>query len=200
MDLDSLVQEKLEADTEFQTSLAELPEEERGQALEDKRKEVLANEFSTLKEQAEKAAKAEELAGNYKTRAEKAEATEKAREKADQEAKARESNPTGLTSADLLAVTNAHVHEDDIERVERFAKSEGLSIKESIKSPELRAVLDLREEQRRVADATNIGNVRAGNVKITDETLPANAERGKLTEGDLEIERLIAAKARENKG
>lgn len=105
-----------------------------------------------------------------------------------------------LSSADLVAVTNAKIHEDDIERVERFARSEGLSIKEALKDPELNAMLDLRREQRNVADATNIGNVRAGARSVPDEVLLENASKGKLPETDLEIERLIMAKSRANQG
>lgn len=141
----------------------------------------------TVDERDTRIAELEEKNKKLFERAKKAEAEKKA-------------TPTSsLTSGDLLAVTNAKIHEDDIERVERFAKSEGLSIKEALKNPELNAVLDLRREQRNVADATNIGNVRAGSRAVPDEVLLANADKGKLPETDLEIERLIAAKTRASK-
>lgn len=121
--------------------------------------------------------------------------------KAEEAKKAEDRRPTsGLSSADLLAVTNAKVHEDDIEKVERYAKSEGMSIKDALHDPELRAILDLRTEQRRSADAANINNVRAGMVAITDDVLLANAAKGKLPENDYEIERLIQAKVKEAQG
>jgi hypothetical protein len=99
-----------------------------------------------------------------------------------------------LSNADLIAVMNAKVHEDDMERVERFAKSENLSIKEALKNPELKAILSLREEQRTTASATNVTNVRRGSVKVTDESLIAKASAGQLPEDDDGINRLIAAK------
>ena len=101
-----------------------------------------------------------------------------------------------LSSSDLLAVMKADVHEDDMDRVERFAKSEGLSIKDSLKNPELKAILSLRAEQRSTASGANISNVRRGATKITDEVLIANANAGKLPESDEDIERLIKAKSK----
>lgn len=135
-----------------------------------------------------KLAKAEENYENQRIRAEKAEREAK---------KPAESIYKGvLTSGDLLAVTNAKVHEDDIEKVERYAKSEGLSIKDALHAPELKAMLEVRAEQRQVAEATNITNVRRGSVDLSDEALIANARGGKIPDSDLEIERLVAAQTR----
>lgn len=105
-----------------------------------------------------------------------------------------------LSSSDLLAVTNAKVHEDDIEQVERFAKAEGLSIKEALKHADLKVILDLHDEQRLIAESTNISNVRAGISQVRDESLLESASAGKIPTNDLDIERLIAAKARAAKG
>lgn len=115
------------------------------------------------------------------------------RKKAGEVKKAPESAST-FSSADLLAVMNAKVHEDDMERVERFAKMEGVSIREALKNPELKAILDLRQEQRTTASAANVSNVRRGAVKTSDDALIANASAGKIPDNDEDIERLIAAK------
>ncbi len=96
--------------------------------------------------------------------------------------------------ADLHAMRD--VHEDDIERVEKYARSEGLSIKEALKSDELKAILAVREEKRTTAQAANITGVRRGPTKMSDETLVSNASNGKLPDDDEGIERLIAAKSR----
>lgn len=101
---------------------------------------------------------------------------------------------SSLSSSDLLAVMNAKVHEDDMERIEKFAKMEGTSIKEALKNPELKAILNLREEQRNTANATNVTNVRRGNSKVSDEQIVSDASRGKLPEDDDAIARLISAK------
>ena len=98
-----------------------------------------------------------------------------------------------LSSSDLLAVMKADVHEDDMERVERFAKSEGQSIKDALKNPELKAILGIRSEERGTANASNVTNTRKGSTKPSDETLISNANRGKLPEDDAGIEALVAA-------
>lgn len=100
----------------------------------------------------------------------------------------------GLNLADSVAILNAKVHEDDIERVERYAKSEGMSIREALKDPELKAILSLREENRNTAIATNTSNTRRGSTQVPADVLISNAQNGKLPESDADIERLIAAK------
>lgn len=100
-----------------------------------------------------------------------------------------------ISLADSHALIKADVHEDDIERVERFAKLEGVSIKEALKNPELKAILGVRGEQRTTALAANVTNVRRGPSKATSETLLDNANAGKLPEDDADIERLIAARS-----
>jgi hypothetical protein len=132
-------------------------------------------------------AKAKEIAENQRIRAEKA-------EKKSKEAPASETS--AMSAADLLAVMNAKVHEDDMERVEKFAKMEGVSIRQALKDPELKAILEVRAEQRTTAAAANVSNVRRGPSKASDETLIANAEAGKLPDSDDDIARLIAAKSK----
>lgn len=136
-------------------------------------------------------AKAEEYGNNQKIRAEKAEKEKKTVVPPAQGT---------YTLADQIAITNAKVHEDDVERVEKFAKSEGVSIKEALKNPELKAILDLRNEQRDTASAANVTATRRGPTQVPDATLIANANAGKLPELDADIEKLIAAKARASRG
>jgi hypothetical protein len=143
-----------------------------------------------LEELKAKAAKVDEIEANNRQLFERQKKLEK-----DQK-EAAKTNPSGLTSGDLLAVTNARIHEDDIERVERFSKSEGLTIKEALKSPLLQVQLDLMNEQRRVADSTNVENVRAGSSPVKDDVILMRAAKGELPERDIDIERLVAAKVR----
>ncbi len=104
---------------------------------------------------------------------------------------------SGINLADSVAILNAKVHEDDIERVERYAKSEGVSIREALKDPELKAILALREENRNTAVATNTSNTRRGSTQVAADVLIANAQNGKLPDSDADIERLIAAKRKQ---
>lgn len=101
------------------------------------------------------------------------------------------------STADILALVNAKVHEDDMQRVEKYAADEKLSIKDALASDELKAILEVRNEKRATAAAANVTTVRRGATKVSDETLVANASAGKLPDSDEDIERLIAAKARQ---
>lgn len=99
-----------------------------------------------------------------------------------------------ISSTDMFAILKADVHEDDVEKVTKFAKMEGISVKEALKNPELKAILNVRQEQRTTAVATNISNARRGAQALTGETLVENASKGKLPESDADIERLMRAK------
>lgn len=101
-----------------------------------------------------------------------------------------------MSPADLVAVMNAGVHQDDMERVERFAISEGLSIREAVANPELKAILDVRSEQRQTAVASNVENVRAGSSKMSGEALVNRAKKGDIPNSPDEIEALVAEKLR----
>jgi hypothetical protein len=52
--LDTLIQQKLEADTDFQNSLTDLSDEEKTEKMNAKRSEILENEFESLNEKASK--------------------------------------------------------------------------------------------------------------------------------------------------
>jgi hypothetical protein len=108
--------------------------------------------------------------------------------------------PSGVNLADAAALLKADVHEDDIERVEKYAKAEGVSIKEALKSDELKAILQVRNEKRHTAQAANVSNVRRGPSKKTDEAILSDAKAGKLPESDDDIERLVAAHRQAQRG
>ena len=118
------------------------------------------------------------------------------REEAAKAKKAPAPTPTmNLSPGDMLAVQQAKITEaDDMDRVAWFADSNGISLREALVHPEMKAILALREEQRRVAVATNVESVRRGSVKINDETLLQNASMGKIPTADDEIEALVSAK------
>lgn len=167
--------EVLETPVEAVEETVETPEEP----------ELTPDDISELKA---KAAKADELEAKNKQLYERAKKAETAK------VLPKEDGPMSL--ADAAAILKADVHEDDIERVEKFAKSEGLSIRAALKSDELKAILAVRAEKRTTADAANISNVRRGPAKVTDETLVSNARAGKLPDDDEGIARLIAARAK----
>ena len=150
----------------------------------------------TLEEVKARLTKAEELANNYKIRAEKAEKKAKEGKEVVPQTptpKATEST-NNLTDSDLLALMKSNVHEDDVDRVKSFAKSEGITVKDALKNDELKAILDIRAEKRTTAQVTHTGNSRRGSTKMSDEVLLDKASKGDLPESPEEIERLMKLK------
>lgn len=146
-------------------------------------------------ELAERLAKAEELANNYKIRAEKAERLAKAPK--DAQTYQKQALPAGdLSQGDMLAVLKANIHEDDMERVQKFAALEGLSIKDALKSDDLKALLSIREEKRQTASASNVGTSKRGTGKIADDILLENFKNGTVPESDDDIARLVKLRSR----
>lgn len=171
--------EEIVLEEEIDTSEADVQEDE---IQED---EIQEDSLEAIKAERDKL---KEIAENQRIRAEKAEAKAKGTKEAVKETK----SPTTSTS-DAIALINAKVHEDDIDRVERYAKSEGLSIKDALKTSELKAILSVRSEERDSAATANISSVRRGAAAVTADTLLENARAGKLPDSDEDIARLIAA-------
>ena len=162
-ELDALIQEKLDADNDFQTSLADLSNEDKEAATETKRQELLEQETLSLKEKADKAAKAEELAKNYKIRAEKAEAlakksTEKITSKNEQ-----------MSLKDIRALQD--VPDEDIDEVVDFAKFKGVSIAEAKNNPVIQTLLKTKAEERATAQAANVKKSQRGASGVSEDDL-----------------------------
>lgn len=87
---------------------------------------------------------------------------------------------TGLSQSDFIAIARADIHDDDIESVKRFAKMEGLTISESLKNDDMRAILDRREGVRKTADATNTNTSRRSAPKADADTILKNVSEGKI--------------------
>lgn len=181
-ELDASIQEKIEADADFQTSLDGLSDDDKNQKLEERKAELFDQELSGLNEKAEKLTKAEELANNYKIRAEKA---EKAKEKKDE-------TPIGdnLTPKDYLALTENKISSEDFDEVVRVAKILGKPISDALKDKTLQSIIADRVEERATALATQTKSPR-GTSKVSGEALIDKAEKGNLPES--EIDELVKA-------
>lgn len=118
------------------------------------------------------AEKAKELAENYKKRAEKA------------EKKAKEVKPEAqkveLSQLDILAIAKSDVHEEDLERVTKFAQMEGITVKDALGNEDLRAMLERRNEARKVAKASNTDKSTANSGAPSAETMLAKAKKGDM--------------------
>lgn len=184
MDIDSLVLEKMEADTDFQSQIETMDDTEKATAIAEKREQLIKE---TFKEVSEKAAKNEELANNYKTRAEKAERAPKE--------KPSPKNDDDISQKDLLAIVRADVHDDDIDRVIKFAKLENLTVPEALKHSDLKAILASRAEARKSAEVTTVKPARNGAQKVSPDVLIAKANAGEIpAQGSQEAEDLFWAR------
>lgn len=182
--LDASIQNKIDVDNDFQASIAELSDEDRETAVKTRKAELVDEEIKSL---AETGKKNKELADNYKTRAEKAE----------QEAKKTkpESHSPELTFKDQLALTNAKIHEDDLDEVVEYAKFKKISVSDALKSNVIKASLDEKAGLRKTAEATNTAPVRRGAVAPSNADVLAKAMKGDLPEpGSPEAEQLFKAR------
>jgi hypothetical protein len=199
-ELDALIQEKLDADTDFAESLADLSDEDKEQAIQDKKSELLMQEFKSLSEKAKEAEKAKELAENYKIRAEKA---EKASKKGNSEGEKTPKNERNeeMSSRDIIALTNANIAADeDIDVVLDYAKFKKISVVEALKSSVVKATLAENEEHRKTAAATNTGTGRRGVQQKSEGSLLSEFKSGKVPETDDEMERLALARMKARAG
>lgn len=182
-DLVASTQEKLDSDVDFQSSLDGLSDEDKTQAIEAKRQELLDAEVASLAELAEKAVKAEEIAKNQKIRAEKAEAEAKKPKKEEK----REDN---LSIKDWKALQD--VPEEDIDEVMDFAKYKGITIAEAKANPVVQTILRTRQEERKTAQATATGASRKSTAGNSTGELMKKIEKGTLTDEEMGDARKLA--------
>lgn len=193
-ELDTLIQQRLDADTDFQTEIEGLSDEEKTEKIAARRSEILEEEYKSL---TEKHSKSDELAKNYKTRAEKAEQELRKPKPAD-DGGHEPSKKTGddLSTTDVFALMKADVHEDDVDWLKKQAKASEKPIAQIIKDEEVQAVLKLRKEKRETANAQNTKPARPGSRKADGDALKRELEKeGKVPEaGTDEAEELFWAR------
>jgi hypothetical protein len=132
------------------------------------------------------AEKAKELANNYKIRAEKAESKLKQGIKPE----IKQGSKSELSTMEAMLIMKSNIDIQDVEAVTKFAKMEGISISEALKSDELRAIIAVKNEKRNVAEASHSGTSRRSSPKVSDDSLLANASKGILPDTDEDFHRL----------
>ena len=156
-----------------------------------------------LYERTEKLIKAEEVAENQKIRAEKAEAESKklkteAEEGTSKKPAGEETPKNDYSLQDIRALSK--VHDDDVDRVTKFAKGEETSVAEAMKDKDLQAILKNREEERKTADATNTGGGKRGLSKVSGKKLLTKFKSTEeLPDSDEDMEKLVEAELKEKK-
>lgn len=166
-ELEASIQEKIDGDTDFQTSLEELSDDEKTEKLSERKTNDLNEALADIKG---KTTKAEDIAKNQKIRAEKAENLLKGSKK-EGEIKIEGDN---LSTKDILALTK--VDSEDYDEVIKVAKILDKPVSEALQDSTLKSILDTRVEERTTANATNtIGGARGGS-KVDGESLLQKAE------------------------
>lgn len=100
-----------------------------------------------------------------------------------------------LTTKDIIVLSKANIHEEDIDEVLEYAKFKKISVADALKSSVIKASIAEKAEFRRTSEATNSGKTRSGAQKVSGEALIAKAQKtGELPDSDEGIEALVAAR------
>lgn len=87
-------------------------------------------------------------------------------------------NTDNFSTKDTMALMGAGItEEEDIDKVAKYAKLEGITIRDALKAPIVKAVLADSAEKRRTANATNTGKTRTGDTKKSGEVLLEKASK-----------------------
>jgi len=124
-DIITFVDEKISSDADFQAELDALSDEDKDTKLQEKKAELINQEYATI---AEKAKKDAELAQNYKIRAEKAEGENKKKPPV-------ENKPNDPQLSEELKLIARGLSDEAIEQAKVIAKGKGIALTEAIKDP-----------------------------------------------------------------
>ena len=155
--------------------------------LEALKSSIKQSEDSLSKQKDEDLKKSKEYGENQKIRAEKA------------EKEAKEKKDPGFSEADVIALSRAKLHDDDLDEVRNYAKFKNISVSDAIKDKTLKNILDIREEERRSAAAAAAGGGGGGAQRPSNESLLQKASQEELPEKDEDIEALAEARMEEKK-
>lgn len=176
-DLNAVIEERIDSDSEFQSSLEGLDDNAKDIAIKDKKLELFQEE----------SAKVATIAKDQKGRAEKAERDFEEYKKNNP----KEEKKEDISSKDLYALFEAKVPREDVDEMVKASKLLDLSISDTLKDSFVKSRLDTLAEQRKTAGATNTGKGKVA-TKTSDSVLLDNFNNDKLPEpGSEDAERLF---------
>lgn len=150
--------------------------------METLKNSITENEANLVKAKEDELAKAKEIAENQRIRAEKAEKGKK------------EEKTSELSTKDVLYLAKADIHEDDLADVLEWAKFKNISVNEAHKA--LKGALDVRNEERRTAEAANT-SASGSSTQVSGESLLEKAKQGQVPEKDEDIDKIVEARMQE---
>ena len=96
-----------------------------------------------------------------------------------------------LSLKDIRAL--ADVHDDDVDEVLEFAKYKKISVSEAKNDPVIKAMLKVKTEERKTAEATAVATTRRTTGQSTEEKILGRFEKGELPETEEDGEALAKA-------
>lgn len=103
--------------------------------------------------------------------------------------------PADLSGLDILAITRAQVHDDDIDTVMEFAKFKKISVADALKDPTVKSILATKAEERTTAEATQARPGARGSGEVSGEDILAKAKAtGEVPDDDAGMQKLFLAR------
>ena len=103
------------------------------------------------------------------------------------------SNNGTLSNEDVIAIARSNIHDDDIQTVREYAQFRKISIKEALNDSVVKSIIDKNESKRKAGNASNMGNSKRGQAKVSEEVLLEQARKGEMPD-ESDLDRLIASK------
>lgn len=98
-----------------------------------------------------------------------------------------------LSNKDILFLAKADVHEDDLDEVLEWSKFKKITVSEAHK--QLKPSLDVKDEERKSANATQVRSGARGTSKVSGEDLLAKAERtGEVPDDQASMQAIFEAR------
>lgn len=141
------------------SEVLETTETEESEQEETATDTLSAEEIAALKEKAAKAEEYEKKNKQLFARLKKEEAQEQT---------------PGLSPKDLIALSKADIHPDDLEQLQEFAAFKKLTLADALTDPLMKAMLADRKAERKTAEATQTRGAR-GTTKPSDAEIAARA-------------------------
>ena len=183
-DLEASIQEEIEKDSEFQSSIANLTDEEKTVKVSERKGMGIDARLEKLSKDAQ----------NYESQKIRAEKSEKeAKELKDKLGGAKEPEKVTLSPKDYLALTEAKISSDDFDEVMGWATYRKISISEALKDRTLQTVLREKVEQRETDAATAAKARRPAVSEPRGDELLQKAAQGQVPDSDDGIAELVEA-------
>lgn len=185
MDIDAVINEKLNNDADFQATIADLPDEDKEPIIAQRKGELLKNEFEEL---SKKAQENEKKFNDQKIRAQKAEEALK-----NNSFKDKKDDEVAFSPKETIALIENKVSTEDFDEVVRVAKILGKPIIEALQDETMQTILQKRIEQRRSAQAAQMKGSPRGTSKLDEDALLRKAKTGDLPDTEEGMQALFRA-------